>query len=93
MDLEIPGDRKGKNMRVQVISRESSFYWFESLLRRPEIISLLDTQVDGTFSAMNALKGYRKVMKNNSKSTINYSELSTQGYHGPSDSAFSFGDS
>lgn len=72
MDLEIT-DRKAKNLRAQAISQESGFYWFEAFLRRPEIISLLDTQVDGTFSAMNALRGYRKVMKNNSKSTINYS--------------------
>ena len=28
-----------------------SFYWFESFLRWPEILSLLGTQVDGTFSA------------------------------------------
>lgn len=54
--------------------RVFTFFWFESFLRRPEIVSLLDTQVDGPSSAMNALKGYRKVLENNSKSKISYSE-------------------
>lgn len=58
VDMEITGDRE-KAQEAKVFPRVFNCYWFESFLRRPEMISLLETQVDGTFTAVNALERFR----------------------------------
>ena len=47
----MPPALAGRFFTISASWEGPSFYWFESFLRWPEIISLLGTQVDGTFSA------------------------------------------